>query len=81
MARNTSRFTRHQGFLTLWALFFLAGTSLLLSVVGVGLAARRETTNQLVHDYEASVQVIDRQRQQHVKRGRGTKPVNPVKRD
>jgi len=81
MARNTGRFTRHQGFLTLWALFFLASVSLLLSVVSVGLAARRETTNQLTRDYAQATRVIERQMKRHVKKRPAQRQEKPAKQD
>lgn len=68
MADHTSRFARRQGFLTLWALFFLVSVSLLMSVVVVGVTARREITRDLVQDYTATTKVIREQTRQHVKK-------------
>jgi len=81
LADHTRRFARHHGFLTLWALFFLASVSLLLSVVGVGLAARRETTNQLVRDYSQSTQKIVHQTRQLVKKRAQAQRHQPAKAD
>ncbi len=58
MARNVSRFTRHQGFLTLWALLFLTSVSLLLTLILVGQAGQRATTTALTRDYRATTQQI-----------------------
>lgn len=68
MANNTRRLTRHQGFLTLWALFFLLSASLLMSLVTVGLTARREITRDLVQDYTRTTKAIQAQTHQHVKK-------------
>ncbi|CAJ1228498.1 hypothetical protein [Levilactobacillus zymae] len=53
MAKHTSRFARpSQGFLTLWALLFLAAMSLTLTIVLAGQYARIQTTTQLVRQYD-----------------------------
>lgn len=44
--------------------------SLFISVVGVGLTARRETTHQLEQDFQTSTQLILRQTPTHVKKRR-----------
>ncbi|MFC6259502.1 hypothetical protein [Levilactobacillus fujinensis] len=59
MARNASRFTRRQGFLTLWALLFLASVSLLLTLISVGQAGQRETTMILTTEYRTTTRQIN----------------------
>lgn len=59
MADHYSRFTRH-GFLTLWALFFLAGVSLILLVVLAGQSARQQSTLELIKAYNRSTSQIER---------------------
>ncbi|GEO70693.1 hypothetical protein [Levilactobacillus acidifarinae] len=56
MAKHTSRFARpNHGFLTLWALLFLAAMSLTLTIVLAGQYARIQTTTQLVRQYDQIV--------------------------
>ena len=72
-----------QGFLTLWALFFLAGISLLVILVVSGQAARRESTTRLITEYNhATIEAANDQacekstgsyRCKAVKRGLATK--------
>jgi len=61
MARNASRLTRRQGFLTLWALLFLTSVSLLLTLVLVGQVGQRETTTALTNDYRTSTRRVQRE--------------------
>ncbi len=59
MANDDSRFTR-RGFLTLWALFFLASVSLVLILVMAGQSAREQSTHQLIKDYNRSTSQLNR---------------------
>ncbi|WP_125681734.1 hypothetical protein [Levilactobacillus yonginensis] len=68
MAQHHPRFTRQQGFLTLWALFLLTGVSLLLTVVIVATAAQRQATNALIARYDQATETIRRQNTYHVKK-------------
>jgi len=61
MARNASRLTRRQGFLTLWALLFLTSVSLLLTLILVGQAGQRETTAALTTEYRVTTRQIKRE--------------------
>lgn len=62
MVDNDSRFTR-RGFLTLWALFFLASVSLVLILVMAGQSAREQSTHQLIQDYNRSTSQLNRARE------------------
>ncbi|MDT6980921.1 hypothetical protein [Levilactobacillus zymae] len=53
MAKYALGFSRaRSGFLTGWALAFLAAMSMVLSIVLAGQYARIQTTNQLVRQYD-----------------------------
>ncbi|GEO65931.1 hypothetical protein [Levilactobacillus spicheri] len=62
MGRDPGRLTRHpRGFLTAWALVFLAAMSLLLTLILVGQAARHRTTQEVVTVYRQSISQYRRQ--------------------
>ncbi|MEN2368207.1 hypothetical protein [Levilactobacillus brevis] len=68
-----------QGFLTLWALFFLAGISLLVILVVSGQAARRESTTRLITEYNQAARRLKQQTTKHVKKVPGHTAVKPLK--
>lgn len=59
MADDHSQSQRH-GFLTLWALFSLAGVSLILLIVLTGQSAKQQSTLELIRTYNRSTSQIER---------------------
>ncbi|ARN90381.1 hypothetical protein [Levilactobacillus brevis] len=65
----------------MWALFFLAGISLLVILVVSGQAARRESTTRLIMEYNQATRRLKQQTTKHVKKVPGHTAVKPLKED
>jgi len=53
VGKYSYRFTSaRRGFITLWALFFMAGVTLLLALILTGQTARHRTAQRTIHQYQ-----------------------------
>lgn len=61
MGRNDSRFTRTNGFVTLWAVIFMGMMALFISLILTSQATQRVTGRELVSNTEHATELLKRE--------------------